>query len=79
MSVWLTPDLKPFVGGTYFPPENRYGARRLSSDALELIAEAWQKDRQKILDSSTAVLEQLQKQAEVAPVAGGCRRLAGAR
>ena len=25
MSVWLTPDLKPFVGGTYFPPEDRYG------------------------------------------------------
>ena len=25
MSVWLTPDLKPFVGGTYFPPDNRYG------------------------------------------------------
>jgi uncharacterized protein YyaL (SSP411 family) len=23
MSVWLTPDLKPFVGGTYFPPEER--------------------------------------------------------
>lgn len=23
MSVWLTPDLKPFVGGTYFPPEDR--------------------------------------------------------
>lgn len=22
MSVWLTPDLKPFVGGTYFPPED---------------------------------------------------------
>src|SRR5881398_3272335 len=25
MSVWLTPDLKPFLGGTYFPPEDRYG------------------------------------------------------
>ena len=25
MSVWLTPDLKPFYGGTYFPPDNRYG------------------------------------------------------
>ena len=23
MSVWLTPELKPFFGGTYFPPENR--------------------------------------------------------
>ena len=25
MSVWLTPALKPFVGGTYFPPEDRHG------------------------------------------------------
>ena len=24
MSVWLTPDLKPVFGGTYFPPSNRY-------------------------------------------------------
>lgn len=24
MSVWLTPDLKPVYGGTYFPPNNRY-------------------------------------------------------
>ena len=25
MSVWLTPDLKPVVGGTYFPPRDLYG------------------------------------------------------
>ena len=25
MSVWLTPDLKPFYGGTYFPPESKWG------------------------------------------------------
>ena len=25
MSVFLTPDLKPFTGGTYFPPDDRYG------------------------------------------------------
>lgn len=25
MSVWLTPDLKPFIGATYFPPEDRAG------------------------------------------------------
>ena len=24
MSVWLTPNLKPIVGGTYFPPDDRY-------------------------------------------------------
>src|SRR5881398_1841431 len=25
MSVWLTPELKPFYGGTYFPPSSRWG------------------------------------------------------
>ena len=25
MSVWLTPDLKPFYGGTYFPPSSQWG------------------------------------------------------
>src|SRR5687768_3053804 len=25
MTVFLTPDLQPFFGGTYFPPEDRYG------------------------------------------------------
>ena len=27
MSVWLTPELKPVVGGTYFPPDDRYFGR----------------------------------------------------
>ncbi len=65
MSVWLTPDLRPFVGGTYFPPDNRYG-RAGFPVVLERIAEAWRQDRDKILASSNTVLEQLQKQAEVA-------------
>ena len=64
MSVWLTPDLKPFVGGTYFPPDNRYG-RAGFPVLLERIAEAWRQDRDTIVTSSNAVLEQLQKQAEV--------------
>ncbi len=25
MSVWLTPELKPIFGGTYFPPQGLYG------------------------------------------------------
>ncbi len=78
MSVWLTPDLKPFVGGTYFPPENRYG-RAGFPIMLERIAEAWRADRQKIVDSSQAVLEQLRKQTEVAPVAGWLAGSCGAR
>jgi uncharacterized protein YyaL (SSP411 family) len=66
MSVWLTPDLKPFVGGTYFPPDDRWGRPGFKT-ALERIAEAWRTERDKIITSSQEVLDQLQKQTEVAP------------
>jgi uncharacterized protein YyaL (SSP411 family) len=69
MSVWLTPELKPFVGGTYFPPENRYGRAGFPM-MLERIAEAWRADREKIVESSHAVVEQLQHAAEVTPSGG---------
>ncbi len=44
MSVWLTPELQPFFGGTYFPPENRLGHPGFAS-ILTQIADAWQNDR----------------------------------
>jgi len=66
MSVWLTPDLKPFVGGTYFPPDNRYG-RAGFPIVLERIAEAWKNDRAKIVESSNAVMEQLKSRANSNP------------
>jgi len=62
MSVWLTPDLKPFVGGTYFPPEDRYGRAGFPL-ILERVAQAWQNDRQKIVDTSAGLMEQLRSQA----------------
>ncbi|MFL6354202.1 MAG: thioredoxin domain-containing protein [Bryobacteraceae bacterium] len=58
MSVWLTPDLKPFFGGTYFPPDSRYG-RPGFRDVLQHLARAWKQERQKIEGSSTSVVEQL--------------------
>ena len=39
MSVWLTPERKPFFGGTYFPPDNRYGRPGFRA-VLERLAEA---------------------------------------
>src|SRR6202142_4297803 len=40
MSVWLTPDLKPFYGGTYFPPTSRWG-RPGFVDILGEISKLW--------------------------------------
>ena len=58
MSVWLTPDLHPFVGGTYFPPDDRYGRPGFAS-VCERIARAWREERPRIVQSSAKVLEQL--------------------
>lgn len=68
MSVWLTPELRPFFGGTYFPPENRYGRAGFPS-VLERIAEAWRQDRERIVDSSIDVVEQLTRHLD--PAGGG--------
>ena len=69
MSVWLTPDLKPFVGGTYFPPDDRYGRPGFAT-ALHRIADAWSKDRDRIAGSSENVLEQLRKETQFSPDSG---------
>ena len=62
MSVWLTPELKPFFGGTYFPPDNRYGRPGFKS-VLESLARAWSNDRAKIVESSIEVTKQLAEHA----------------
>jgi uncharacterized protein YyaL (SSP411 family) len=46
-SVFLTPDLKPFYAGTYFPPENRYGRPGFRS-VLEDLAHAWKERRSEV-------------------------------
>ena len=58
MSVWLTPEGKPFFGGTYFPPDTRYGRPGFGA-ILKRLAQAWREDRAKIEESGSHVLEQL--------------------
>src|SRR5947209_6918096 len=64
MSVWLTPDRKPFFGGTYFPPDNRYGRPGFRA-ILENLARAWREDRERIEQSGAQVLRQLRQHSEV--------------
>ena len=70
MSVWLTPALEPFFGGTYFPPEPRFGQPGFGS-VLTQISAAWQTDRDQILESARDVVEQLKKHLAVEPVHAG--------
>src|SRR5438093_4990634 len=58
MSVWLTPDLKPFVGGTYFPPEDRYGQPGFKK-VLERIGTAWKENHDKIVEQGGQIVAAL--------------------
>src|SRR5437773_11126673 len=58
MSVWLTPDLKPFVGGTYFPPEDRYGQPGFK-EVLERIGTAWKENHDKIVEQGGQIVAAL--------------------
>jgi uncharacterized protein YyaL (SSP411 family) len=60
MSVFLTPARKPFFGGTYFPPDNRYGRPGFPA-LLGYIADTWKKDRAKIEESGESVTGQLRQ------------------
>ena len=56
MSVWLTPDLKPFYGGTYFPPFARWG-RPGFSDILRDVARAWSAERSRVTQSAESIMD----------------------
>ena len=59
MSVFLTPELKPFFGGTYFPPASRWG-RPGFSDLLSELARVWKDDRPRVEQAARELLERLQ-------------------
>jgi uncharacterized protein YyaL (SSP411 family) len=71
MSVWLTPDLRPFYCGTYFPPESRWG-RPGFRELLLRIAEVWESNQAGILDQAGKITELLRQQTQLGrPAADG--------
>uniref|UniRef100_A0A8C7Q2I2 Spermatogenesis associated 20 n=1 Tax=Oncorhynchus mykiss TaxID=8022 RepID=A0A8C7Q2I2_ONCMY len=65
MSVWLTPDLRPFIGGTYFPPKDS-GRRPGLKTVLTRIMEQWQDNREALESSGERVIEALKKGTSIA-------------
>jgi uncharacterized protein len=59
MSVFLTPDLKPFFGGTYFPPDARHG-RPGFLQLLEQIAGLWRERKMEISASADEIHARLE-------------------
>ena len=66
MSVFLTPDLQPFYGGTYFPPQGRDGLPGFPT-LLSRVAEEWDKNRQAIVDSAGEVTKRMREFAAASP------------
>eukprot|EP01080_Neovahlkampfia_damariscottae_P002414 gene2414-2878_t len=60
LSVWISPGLKPFYGGTYFPPVSNYG-RPSFSNILTHISNLWKTKKEELVEESNQILEQLQK------------------
>ncbi len=69
MSVWLTPGLKPFYGGTYFPPAAKWN-RPGFIDILRELHNAWMTKRDAVEQSAAGVTEQLRNAAQAAPTDG---------
>ncbi len=68
MSVWLTPDLRPFFAGTYFPPDTRWG-RPGFRELCERIGELWQTRREALLSDAERLTEMIRQ--SLSPAAAG--------
>jgi uncharacterized protein YyaL (SSP411 family) len=66
LNVWLTPDRRPFYGGTYFPPKEQQG-RPAFITVLTKLKEAFDKDRDKLLQQSQKIVEQVERMTRPPP------------
>jgi uncharacterized protein len=62
LTMFLTPAGEPFWGGTYFPPESRYG-RPGFPEVLETVARIWREDRDRVTSNTTALKDALARLA----------------
>jgi uncharacterized protein YyaL (SSP411 family) len=69
MSVFLTPDLKPFYGGTYWPPTSRMGMPGFDQ-VLLAVADAWKNRREQAIEHAAELTGHLTSFAEQPPGPG---------
>ena len=60
MSMFLTPDLKPFYGATYIPPKAKYG-RAGFEDVIGEISKAWEERNSEVLNSGNQITSIIEK------------------
>ncbi|MFZ1414036.1 MAG: thioredoxin domain-containing protein [Defluviicoccus sp.] len=74
LTMFLTPDGRPFWGGTYFPPEPRYG-RPAFADILRQVAHVYHTDKDKVGKNVEALSEAMARMAKPEPGQGLSRPL----
>ena|SRR6056297_110424 len=67
LTIFMTPDKKPFYAATYIPKNDKYGRRGLLS-ILPQINKLWDKNRQKLLNTAQQVVTHLKKQENLKQV-----------
>lgn len=60
LNVFLTPDKKPFYGGTYFPPVKAHN-RSSWTDVLQAVKQAWQERKDEIIEQASNLTNHLHK------------------
>jgi uncharacterized protein YyaL (SSP411 family) len=70
MSMFLTPDLKPFYGGTYYPPDDRYNGLPSFRRVLQGLLEAWRDRRQEVERSAGQITSHLRDVVRLEPGEG---------
>lgn len=66
LTAFLTPDGTPFYGGTYFPPEPRFG-RPSFRQVLQAVAEEWADDRDQVVSRAERLVGAIQARIDPAP------------
>jgi len=69
MSMFLAPSLKPFFGGTYFPPDDRYG-RPSFRKVLEAVLNAWNTKRRDLETQADQLTQGVQEAMRLDPAEG---------
>jgi len=73
MNVFITPDKRPFFGGTYFPPSPRYGMPSWTQ-ILMSIADAYRDRRDEIENTANEIIGELRRMTVSTPSGGGLTR-----
>jgi uncharacterized protein YyaL (SSP411 family) len=77
MTVFLTPDRKPFFGGTYFPPEPRQGLPGIKA-VLAKVREAWDTQHDDVVKSAESLTQAIGQMQQLKPADGGGAVMDGA-